>query len=124
MDDATVDALGKLSEALEVVEAARGFLYQFHRMSGTADLTLQEAVAMLRAAGHAEIADGIDADLVGRNVVDDYWTYEIVERYDDQYWSVFRAFDADARDRLAGGERHGFEARMKRTEQSGRGGSA
>lgn len=121
MDDATVDALGKLSEALEVVEAARGFLYQFHRMSGTADLTLQEAVAMLRAAGHDEVADHIDRDLVGRNVVDDFWTYEIVERYDDQYWSVFRAFEADARSRLAG-ERHGFEARMKRTEQSGKAG--
>jgi hypothetical protein len=120
MDDATVDALGKLSEALEVVEAARGFLYQFHRMSGMADLTLQDAVSMLRAAGHDEIADRIDHDLVGRNVVDEFWTYEIVERYDDQYWSVFRAFEADARTRLADGERHGFEARMKRTEQSGR----
>ena len=120
MDDATVDALGKLSEALEVVEAARGFLYQFHRMSGMADLTLQDAVSMLRAAGHDEIADRIDHDLVGRNVVDVFWTYEIVERYDEQYWSVFRAFDADARNRLADGERHGFEARMKRTEQSGR----
>src|SRR5689334_14213802 len=120
MDDATVDALGKLSEALEVVEAARGFLYQFHRMSGTADLTLQDAISMLRAAGHDEIADRIDCDLVGRNVVDDFWTYEIVERYDDQYWSVFRDLDADARHRLADGERHGYEARMKRTEQSGR----
>jgi hypothetical protein len=119
MDDATVDALGKLSEALEVVEAARGFLYQFHRMSGTADLTLQEAVSMLRAAGHDEIADHIDRDLVGRNVVDNFWTYEIVERYDDQYWSVFRAVETDARERL-NGERHGFEARMKRTEQSGK----
>ena len=120
MDDATVDALGKLSEALEVVEAARGFLYQFHRMSGMADLTLQDAVSMLRAAGHDEIAERIDHDLVGRNVVDEFWTYEIVERYDDQYWSVFRAFEADARTRLPDGERHGFEARMKRTEQSGR----
>ena len=75
---------------------------------------------MLRAAGHDEIADSIDRDLVGRNVVDDFWTYEIVERYDEQYWSIFRALDADARNRLADGERHGFEARMKRTEQSGR----
>ena len=120
MDDATIDALGKLSEALEVVEAARGFLYQFHRMSGTADLTLQEAVSMLHAAGHTAIADRIDNGLVGRNVVDDFWTYELVERYDDQYWSVFRAFEAEAREQLAG-ERHGFEARMKRTEQTGRG---
>jgi len=40
LDDATVDALGKLSEALEVVENARGHLYEFHRMTGTADVKL------------------------------------------------------------------------------------
>ena len=39
LDDATVEALGKLSEALEVVEHARGLLYGFHRLTGTADLT-------------------------------------------------------------------------------------
>ncbi len=32
LDDATVAALGKLSEALEVVEHARGYLYGFHRL--------------------------------------------------------------------------------------------
>jgi len=41
--DATVEALGRLSEALEAVEIARGRLYAFHRMSGTADRTLGEA---------------------------------------------------------------------------------
>ena len=40
VDDATVEALGKLSEALEVVEDARGHLYGFHRLTGTADLAL------------------------------------------------------------------------------------
>ena len=48
--DATVAALGKLSEALEVAEQARGLLCGFHRLCGTADLTLQEAVSMLRDA--------------------------------------------------------------------------
>ena len=48
LDDATVDAVGKLSAAFEVVENARGFLYGFHRMSGEADLALQEALAALR----------------------------------------------------------------------------
>ncbi len=51
VDDQTVEALGKLSEALEVVEETRGHLYAFHRRCGTADLTLQEAVRLLREAG-------------------------------------------------------------------------
>src|SRR5690242_21495733 len=50
--DATVEALGKLSEALEVVEDARGDLYAFHRKCGMANLTLGEAVRLLRDAGH------------------------------------------------------------------------
>ena len=49
--DASVEALGRLSEALEAAEIARGRLYSFHRMSGTADRTLGEAVDLLRKAG-------------------------------------------------------------------------
>ncbi len=54
--DELVAALGKLSEALEVVEEARGLLYTFHRRSGHADLTLQEAVRAFRDAGEHETA--------------------------------------------------------------------
>ena len=57
---ATVTAAGKLSEALEIVEHARGLLYGFHRLCGSADLTLQEAVRALRDAGHPELADWLD----------------------------------------------------------------
>jgi hypothetical protein len=118
LDDATVEALGKLSEALEVVEHARGLLYGFHRLTGTADLALQEAVGLLREAGHAELADDIDRDLVGRNVIADRWTFQIVEDYDANYWTTFRAFDERARTELSGGDRHVFEARMKQRERT------
>ena len=117
MSDDTVAALGKLSEALEVVENARGMLYQFHRMSGTADLTLQEAVRMLRDAGHPALAAEIDEVLVGRDVIDGRWTFQIVEDYDDRYWSVFRAMERRARHELGSAPRHVFEAEMKVSEQ-------
>jgi len=117
LDDATVAALGKLSEALEVVENARGHLYEFHRMSGMADLTLQEATEDLRAAGHADLADEIELVLVGRDVVPGKWTFELIEAYDAQYWTVFRTVDEEARNRLANGVRHVYEAEMKRDEQ-------
>ncbi len=51
-DPATVEALGKISEALETVERARGHLYSFHQLSGSADAQLQDGVRLLRAAGH------------------------------------------------------------------------
>lgn len=117
MDDETVEALGGLSEALEVVENARGHLYEFHRMSGMADLTLQKAVRQLRSAGHGDLADEIDEVLVGRDVVPGLWTFQLVESYDEQYWTVFRAVEQSARERLADGTRHIFEAEMKHKEQ-------
>ena len=67
--DSTVKALGKLSEALEMVEEARGRLYGFHRLTGAADLALGEAVDLLKRAGHTDLADGIAEDLLGRNVL-------------------------------------------------------
>ena len=116
--DETVEALGKLSEALECVEEARGALYTFHRRSGTADLTLGEAVDLLRKAGHDDLADEIETDLVGRNVLPGRWTFQIVEDYDDGYYEVFKAHERTARERLMAGRRHVFEAEMKEDERT------
>jgi len=113
MDDRTVEALGKLSEALETTERARGHLYSFHQLTGAADLQLGEACELLREAGHAATADRIERELVGRNVVEGRWTFQIVEEYDDTYWSLFRELERQARDSLTDGRRHLHEARMK-----------
>ena len=118
VSDATVDALGLLSEALETCERARGLLYGFHQLTGSADIQLRAAVAALRVAGHCEIADRIDRELVGRNVLEGRWTFQIVEDYDDNYWSLFRDLERMARDQLAAGIRHLHEARMKESERS------
>jgi hypothetical protein len=118
LDDTTVEGLGKLSEALETVDQARGLLYGFHQLTGKADLLLQDAVDLLRQAGHDTLADDLDRDLVGRNVIADRWTFQIVEDYDANYWSTFRDFDERARDELADGDRHVYEARMKQRERT------
>ncbi|GAA1903475.1 hypothetical protein GCM10009737_00110 [Nocardioides lentus] len=116
--DATVEALGSLSEALEAVEVARGGLYAFHRMSGTADLTLGEAVGKLRSAGHDDLADTVERELVGRNVLAGRWTFQVVEEYDDGYYATFRRLEREAREQLVGGRRHLFEAEMKQHRRS------
>ncbi|MET8762807.1 hypothetical protein [Lentzea sp. NPDC004782] len=117
MDDKTIEALGKLGKALETTERARGHLYSFHQLTGTADFTLDEAVELLRQAGHHEHADRVQRELLGRNVLPGRWTFEIVEQYDDTYYDVFRDVARAARDELAGGRRHEFEARLKRERQ-------
>lgn len=113
LDDDTVAALGTLSEALEWIERARGRLYDFHQMSGHADLLVGQAVDALREAGHDDQADVLERDLVGRNVVEGRWTFQLVEDYDDEYWSVARALVAEVQDELADGVRHIHEAEMK-----------
>ena len=102
-----------MSEALEYVERARGALYEFHQLMGGADLRLGEACDELRAAGHADIADRLETDLVGRNVLHGRWTFQIVEEFDDGYWSIFRDHERRVRDELQGGERHVYESQMK-----------
>ncbi len=111
--DKTVEALGKLSEALEVVEHARGYLYGFHRLTGAADLALGDAVELFRDAGHQDIADQLEQDVVGRNVIHGRWTFQIVEDYDDGYYADFKTAERGARDQLVSGKRHLFEAEMK-----------
>jgi hypothetical protein len=113
MDDTTIEAVGKLTEALETTDRARGHLYSFHQLTGSADLELGEACRLLREAGHTELAERIERELVGRNVIEDRWTFQIVEDYDDGYWTTFRAFEQEARDALTGGRRHLHEAGMK-----------
>jgi hypothetical protein len=115
--DELVAALGKLSEALEVVEEARGLLYTFHRRSGTADRILQEAVQALRDAGEDETAQTVADVLIGRDVIPGCWTFQIVEGYDSQYWQPFHAVEADVRQRFGDGVRHIYEAEMKHREQ-------
>lgn len=120
VDDATVEALGKLSEALEVVEHARGLLYGFHRLTGRADATLQEAVRLLREAGHDEAADVVEECVVGRDVLPGMWTFQMIEAFDDGYWSVFRDIVDQVRADTGDPERHRYEAEMKEREQQPR----
>jgi hypothetical protein len=114
----TITAVGKVSEALEYVERARGHLYSFHQLIGHADLTLGDACDELRAAGHGAVADRLETELVGLNVLHGRWTFQIVEEFDDGYWTEFRRHERAVRDELQRGLRHCFEADMKETRRT------
>ncbi|MGW5642199.1 hypothetical protein ACWEV3_10935 [Saccharopolyspora sp. NPDC003752] len=118
VDSSTVAAVGKLTEALETVERARGHLYSFHQLIGSGAAALSEAVAALKSCGHGELADTIERELVGRNVIPGRWTFQVVEEFDDGFWTHFREHEQRARDLLLQGRRHVFEAEMKERERS------
>ena len=111
--DELVEAVGRLSEALEWVERARGHLYEFHQLMGHADELFGTAAEALEGAGDAERAHTLRTDVVGRNVLDGRWSFQIVDEYDDTYYSKFKELEQEARDDLVGGRRHLFEAEMK-----------
>jgi len=119
-DELTVEALGKLSEALETVERVRGHLYSMHQLTGTADFQLDQAVSLFMQAGHPKMAERIQRDLIGRNLVPGHWTYQIVDEFDDGYYAEFRAVEKNARDELAQGRRHLYEAKLKQQRHTQR----
>ncbi|UXA16004.1 hypothetical protein [Mycobacterium sp. SMC-4] len=111
--DEVVDAVGKLTEGLEYLERARGHLYAFHQLMGRADLLVGDACEALRDSGNDEVAERLKTDLVGRNVLEGRWTFQIVEEFDDTYWNVYRDHERRVREELVGGARHLHESRMK-----------
>jgi hypothetical protein len=118
VSDETVEALGKLSEAVEWLERARGRLFDFHQMLGHLDFQMGDAVDLLRAAGHEEAARLVEEEVVGRNVLDGRWTFQIIEEFDDTYYEPVRAVERRLTDELAGGRRHLFEAELKERRRS------
>lgn len=116
--DTTVEALGALTEALETVERARGHLYGFHQLTGGADLTLDRVVELLRQAGHAEQADLVEREILGRNVIPGCWTYQVVEAYNTVYYQPFVEVEARVRQELVAGRQHLYEAEMKRARRT------
>src|SRR3712207_6326955 len=111
--DEAVEAAGKMSEALESLDRARGHLYSFHQLVGKADFALDEVLELLDACGEAALAERLRTDLLGRNVVPGRWTFQLVEEFDDTYWEVFRGHEQAVREALMGGRRHVYESELK-----------
>lgn len=111
--DDLVEAVGRVTEAFEYVERARGHLYGLHQLMGRADRLFGEAADLLDDCGKADDAGRLRREVVGRNVLDGRWTFQIVEEFDDLYYDdvrgVVRSLEAD----LLGGRRHVFESEMK-----------
>lgn len=112
-DDAITEAVGRASEALEYVERARGHLYSLHQLIGRADILFGEAADLFRTAGEADVADTVDREVVGRNVLDGRWTFQVVEEFDGLYHDPVTDVVRTLEGRFHGGERHVYEARMK-----------
>lgn len=116
--DGLVKAVGRFTEAFERLERARGALYDFHQLVGGAHGMLDEVVDGLRDHGHPELSERIRKELVGLDVIEGRWTFQIVEEFDDGFYAVWRTLERDVRDATMDGRRHVFEAELKEARQS------
>ncbi|WP_028049601.1 hypothetical protein [Cellulomonas sp. URHD0024] len=113
-----VEAVGGVTAAFEVIEHARGMLYAFHRLVGRADKELAEALDQLESAGRPDLAEALRIGVVGRNVLDGRWTFQLVEEFDSGYYTAFADAERSVRDATMGGRRHVFEAQLKERERT------
>lgn len=116
--DAEVEAAGTISEALEKVERARGHLYSFHQLIGAADFGFEDGADQLEASGHHELAERLRTELIGLNVLAGRWSFQVVEDFDDGYWTTARELDRAVRDEVADGRRHVYEAELKQERRT------
>ncbi len=116
--DELVAAVGKLSEAMEWLERVRGRLYDFHQMIGHTDFLFGDAADALEEAGQAELAEEVRHEVVGRNVLDGRWTYQMIEEFERCYYQPVRDIDAKVHDALMDGKRHVFEAELKQARRT------
>ncbi|GIH67558.1 hypothetical protein [Microbispora siamensis] len=117
VDDTTINALGKLADAMGMVQRARGHLYAFHQLTGGAHERLSEAIKLLQAAGHDAQAETLSTELLGLDVLPGRWTFQVVEEYDDGYYRCFVELEQRMRDELASGRRNILEAELKERNQ-------
>jgi hypothetical protein len=107
------EALHAVQLGVEHVDRAHGHLLGFHHHVGRGMDRLDEAEQLLRAAGHAAFADRLRDELLPAGVVDDRWSYELVEAFEDGMRADVDEFDSSLRTALTGGRRHVDERRQQ-----------
>lgn len=116
--DELVEAIGTASEGFEYLERARGHLYSFHQLVGRADLLFGRAADQLEACGAGTDAERLQDEIVGRNVLEGRWTFQVVEEFDDGYYEPVRDEVRRIEERLLDGRRHVYESELKERRRS------
>ncbi|WP_152039789.1 hypothetical protein [Salinigranum salinum] len=106
LTDSERTALHELQLGVEGVHRAYGHLLAFHHAIGRSMDHFAAAEPQLREAGHEEHADAIRDCHLPAGVIDDHWSYELVEGFEQGFLADVTAFDAAVRADLAGGRSH------------------
>jgi hypothetical protein len=121
MDDAYPDlteneraALHELQLGVEGFNRAYGHLLAFHHAVGRSMDHFAAAESELRAADHTEHAETIRTRHLPAGVIDDRWSYELVEAFERGFLAEVVTFDEAVRADLAEGQSHVAERAQQR----------
>ncbi|MCU4799912.1 hypothetical protein OB920_05970 [Halobacteria archaeon HArc-gm2] len=105
-EDPAVEALHRVELGLEWFHRAHGHLVAFHHNTGHAMDHFAAAEALLRDQGEDELADELRDDFLPCGVLDDRWSYDVLETFQAGLLDDAEGFEKRARERLADGDRH------------------
>ncbi|MFC7020162.1 MULTISPECIES: hypothetical protein [Haloarcula] len=114
LNDFEVDALHSVELGLEWLRRAHGNLIEFHHATGHAMDHLDDAEPVLRACGYDDLADRLRTDLLPSGAVDERWTYDLLETFEDGLLDDVQQFERQASEDIADGDSHVAERRQER----------
>jgi hypothetical protein len=114
LEEAEREALHELRLGIEHVYRGYGHLLAFHHQVGRGMDRFARARDLLRKAGHDGFADRLRDDLLPAGVVDDAWSYELVEAFEGGFLAETTAFERGVREALVEGEDHVTEREQQR----------
>ena len=109
-----MEALHSVELGLEWLRRAHGNLIEFHHATGHAMDHLDDAEPVLRACGYDDLADRLRTDLLPSGAVDERWTYDLLETFEDGLLEDVEAYERQARDTIADGSSHVAERHQER----------
>lgn len=113
LSDTEKEALHQLQLGKENIRKAYGQLLEFHHNTGRGMNHMKEAADLLEEAGRKDEAEKV-GDLVPANVMDDFWTWELTDQFEDGMLKDVLETDSEVRGSLADGDRHINEKEMEK----------
>lgn len=106
LDETERQALHRVTLGMEWLRRAHGRLLSFHHNTGHAMDHFAAAEQLLDEAGYEELAAAIRTQHLPSGVVDDRWSYDVVETFEEGVLADIEAFEAEAREEIADGRHH------------------
>ena len=70
------------------------------------------------SSGAGPGAEAVRHEIVGRNILNGRWTFQMVEEFEEHYYEPVHALERQLRDELMEGKRHVVEAELKEKRRS------